>query len=77
MKIREKNKQQKGTMYIFNISLSQDFDFKKNRFRRWKKSEKIYNWSQWASLQIKKMMAKEWYWGFISDFRRPNLIRSP
>ena len=34
MKIREKNKQQKGTMYIFNISLSQDFDFKKNRFRR-------------------------------------------
>ena len=24
----------KGSMYIFNISFSQDFDFKKNRFRR-------------------------------------------
>ena len=65
MKIREKNKQQKGGMYIFNISFSQDFDFKKNRFRRWKKSEKIYNWSQWASIEIKKMMAKEWYRGLL------------
>ena len=67
MKIREKNKQQKGSMYIFNISFSQDFDFKKNRFRRWKKSEKIYNWSQWASIEIKKMMAKEWYRGLLEN----------
>ena len=77
MKLKEKNKQQKGSMYIFNISFSQDFDFKKNRFRRWKKSEKIYNWSQWASLEIKKIMAKEWYWGFIFNFRGLNLMRSP
>lgn len=71
-KIRGKNKQQKRSMYIclgIHISFSQDFDFRKNRFWRWKNSEKIYNWSQWGSPELTKMMTKEWYWGVFFNVR--------